>query len=186
MLGKLLKYEWKGTYKIVLILLLVLLGATLFASLGLVGLVKYMSGSSADGGEMGAVFATMFLFMTIGIYFVSVIGISYTLQIYQGVHFYKTMYTDEGYLTHTLPVTANQILFSKTLMAGCWNLIVWFAMGISMVILMASLMFGLAEGMPDIRISDFREVFTEMKRELMESGTMFQIVHLVFSMIFAV
>ena len=37
------------------------------------------------------------------------------------VRFYKNMFTSEGYLTHTLPVTANQHIMVKTVTAVCVN-----------------------------------------------------------------
>ena len=39
------------------------------------------------------------------------------------VRFYKNLYTDEGYLTFTLPVSRKQILLSKTLNAFIWYIL---------------------------------------------------------------
>ena len=37
--------------------------------------------------------------------------------------FYKNLYSDEGYLTHTLPVTRGQLLISKTVSGSVWMLL---------------------------------------------------------------
>ena len=53
------------------------------------------------------------------------------------------MYTDEGYLSHTLPVTANQLFLSKVLVSGAWYLFLTIGIGISVMALVVSLMTGL-------------------------------------------
>ena len=45
------------------------------------------------------------------------------------------MYTDEGYLLHTLPVTKHEILASKILVGGLWVLIIVFSMYLSLFLL---------------------------------------------------
>ncbi len=39
------------------------------------------------------------------------------------VRYYKSLYTDEGYLTLTLPVTRGQLLFSKAFTACVWSIL---------------------------------------------------------------
>ncbi len=39
------------------------------------------------------------------------------------VRYYKSLYTDEGYLTLTLPVTRGQLLFSKAFVACVWSIL---------------------------------------------------------------
>lgn len=40
-----------------------------------------------------------------------------------GYRFYKNMFTDEGYLTFTLPVTVTQNLWTKLLVGGLWQIL---------------------------------------------------------------
>lgn len=47
-------------------------------------------------------------------------------NIYLYIHFYKTKYTDEGYLTFTLPATTHQILLSSILNIIIWSAIITF------------------------------------------------------------
>lgn len=58
--------------------------------------------------------------------------------IYSGYHFYKNVFTDQGYLTNTLPVTPSQLLLSKELAALLWLLIDVVVISISIFILVGS------------------------------------------------
>lgn len=58
--------------------------------------------------------------------------------IYNGYHFYKNVFTDQGYLTNTLPVTPAQLLLSKELVALLWLLIDVVVISISIFILIGS------------------------------------------------
>ena len=44
------------------------------------------------------------------------------------------MFTDEGYLTHTLPVSARQLLLNKVITMSAWNLISLVAVGLSLLL----------------------------------------------------
>ena len=58
--------------------------------------------------------------------------------IYSGYHFHKNVFTDQGYLTNTLPVTPSQLLLSKELAALLWLLIDVVVISISIFILVGS------------------------------------------------
>ena len=77
---------------------------------------------------------------TIVMYVMLLVGVAYGILIYLAVHFYKTMYTAQGYLTHTLPVTKHQILGSKILVGGLWMFMITLGMLLSVVILISSLL----------------------------------------------
>ena len=127
MLGKLIKYEWKNTAKICGSLNLFLVLMTVIACLSFCT-PMWEAVFTGNGFSPMLLLGIMFLIL----YFVSIIGVLYGILIYLGVHFYRTMYSEEGYLTHTLPVTGHQLLVSKILTAVLWYLIV-------MVLLMASI-----------------------------------------------
>ena len=139
MLGKLIKYEWKSVYKIGCILLLTILAVTLLGSI-MLRMPFVTDVFAATGGNGYASDQQMFITlfgMTISfvLYILLLVGTVYGIVIYLGVHFYKTMYTDEGYLTHTLPVTPHQILISKILVGGLWQIIINVTMVLSVVVL---------------------------------------------------
>ncbi len=121
MLRKLIKYEWKHTGRIcgALILFMVLMTV-----LGCLSFCTPMWSGMFANEFSGITPLDVVGFLSLFLYIFAMIGVSYGVMIYLGVHFYKSMYSDEGYLTHTLPVTSHQLLCSKTLVAGLWYLLV--------------------------------------------------------------
>lgn len=55
--------------------------------------------------------------------FLLITGVIFSTQLIIAVRFYKNMFSDEGYLTHTLPVTRGQHLMSKTIAGGIWGIL---------------------------------------------------------------
>lgn len=133
MLGKLLKHEWKSTWKIGAILLGCLAAITLVGCISLRMPFIYNAMSGETGMRFG--FLDFMGMISLVLYILALVGASYALIIYLGVHFYRSMYTDEGYLTHTLPVTVNQILISKILNGVLWTLLIGISIIASVVIL---------------------------------------------------
>lgn len=132
MLGKLIKHEWKNTYKFGLLML----GAVaLITFLGWLAFQTPMWSLESERMSWVDIIGLMTLLM----YVVLLLVVHYGVRIYVGVHFYKTMYTDEGYLLHTLPVTKHQILFSKILVGGLWILIFYLVMYLSYFVLGVSM-----------------------------------------------
>lgn len=137
MLGKLLKHEWKCTWKVGCMMLL---GLVLVSFFGWFSFQAPMWKSMAndtyyDGISMWDLFSIGTLFM----YIIMLIGLNYGIIIYMGVRFYKTMYTDEGYLTHTLPVSKHQILVSKILNSGLWYVLMELGVILSVFVLVFSM-----------------------------------------------
>ena len=126
MLGKLIKNEWKSTYRIGCLMLIVLAGITF---LGWLAFQSPMWQTLADDNyyyraAFGVNILNLVSVFTLILYFIMLAAVSLGIIAYLGVRFYRTMYTDEGYLTHTLPVTEGQILFTKTLVSGIWILVI--------------------------------------------------------------
>ncbi|MBE5883710.1 MAG: hypothetical protein E7291_04760 [Lachnospiraceae bacterium] len=144
MLGKLIKHEWKEISKVggVILLILVIVTAIGGLMLQMPGMSELLEeGNSANAGYMVFIYLTaIFSFM---LYIFMLMGAAYGIFIYLGIRFYKTMYSDRGYLTNTLPATANQLLFSKVLVSGLWFAIVEVAVVASVIAMFASLFSGL-------------------------------------------
>lgn len=143
MLGKLMKYEWKSTWKAGC---LMLLGMLIVTGLGCVVLHMRQFSRWINSGEIngGQALGIMSVFVAILIiYVVMLLAATWGMLIYLGMRFYRSMYTDEGYLTHTLPVTTNQLFLSKVIVSGAWYLIVEVGIGISVMALVISMMTGL-------------------------------------------
>lgn len=137
MLGKLFKHEWKGTCKVGCLMLILIVGVTFFGWLAFQ--TPMWQALSNDSYYSGISTLDILSIVTLMLYVFMLIGTTYGMIIYLGVHFYKTMYTDEGYLTHTLPVTKHKLLVSKILVSGIWYLIVTIGVMVSVFVLMASL-----------------------------------------------
>lgn len=113
MLGKLMKYEWKATWKLLLSANLVTLVMAVLAW-ALENVVKY----SAEYSIVDFM-QTIVLFT----FFISVLAVSVGTVIYLIHRFYTSTYGDQGYLLHTLPVDTHHIIIAKVLVSTIWVLI---------------------------------------------------------------
>ncbi len=82
--------------------------------------------------------------MLIMMFYVAMIGVSLGIVIYLAVRYFKNMFTDEGYLTHTLPVTSRQLLISKVMIMSVWELLSSIGVLFSMVVFGGVAVFSLA------------------------------------------
>ena len=157
MLGKLIKHEWKSVYKVGSVLLLVIFAVTLVGYIGL--RTPVMSDLFADESRLTEMQSVLVGFASISsflIYVLLLVGAMYGIVIYMGVHFYKTMYTDEGYLAHTLPVKTHQLLGSKVIVSGIWVFLINAALCASVVVLAIGLLQGVMDGIQvDISWNEF-------------------------------
>lgn len=165
MLGKLMKYEWKSISKIGCLLLAVMAGITLLA-------VIYIFSPLFQGIIMGmddlepwmALLALGLFLAAVFLYVMTVVGAGYVLMLYLGIRFYKTMYSDQGYLTHTLPVTPSQLLNSKLFVGMVWLLLLGIAAFVSAFISAVAMIFSVlqATGQSEEAVEFFRELPVEL------------------------
>lgn len=137
MLGKLIKHEWKSTYKFPLILnifigILTLIGCLSFHA------PFWRQLLTADTLPSFSFFDFLSIVFLI-VYYVAIIVASFGITIYFAIRYFKTMYTDEGYLTHTLPVSAKQLVLSKAIISIIWHLINVIIVFASMYVLIYSM-----------------------------------------------
>lgn len=128
MLGKLMKYEWQATWKLLLPANLLIVVMTFFACMAIrlnFGEIKN------DGIVFGAV---MILVTYVGSMFVVMIGTA----IYLIYRFYTSTYGDQGYLLHTLPVDKHHIVIAKVTVSTAWVLFSSFLMYLSILFIFAS------------------------------------------------
>ncbi|MBO5112212.1 MAG: hypothetical protein J6C12_02550 [Lachnospiraceae bacterium] len=155
MLGKLLKHEWREIWKIPAILLGILLVVSVFAGSTFFAPVW-------DSELSGLGILAMLVWM---LYYFAIIGVSIGVTLYLAIHFYKTMFTDEGYLTHTLPVTSHELLLSKILPMMAWQMLATVAILISVAIFGSMAILALhSDGLT------FREVYRQIFEVLAEEG----------------
>ncbi|HAE91452.1 MAG TPA: hypothetical protein DCG60_02230 [Tissierella sp.] len=131
---KYMKYEIKGSYKIILGIIAMVLIASTIIQVNISGQIKL---DSADSANTINGFGTFMLVVSI-----SVIFGAFLTAFFQIIgSFRKELYEDRGYLTFTLPLTGNEILGAKLLVAITWFLV----LGISIVaynLLLGALLYG--------------------------------------------
>ncbi len=121
MLGKLIKHEFKAVNRLMIPLHLALI------LVSIIGRFYIQYGVLSDAGQT---FMSQNLWFTIingslaGMYVVALIAISIVTHLYlQILRPRKTLFTDEGYLTHTLPVSAADHIWSKLIVAFVWSVL---------------------------------------------------------------
>ncbi len=168
MLGKLMKYEWKNVYKFGSIMILTVLVMT---TIGYFFLSSSVVGDFFAGDVVLSDTENLVLVLTsvssLLVYYLVLIGALYGILIYMGVRFYKTMYTDQGYLTNTLPVTPGKILTSKILVSGSWVFLSYMAVYVSIAVLLIGLVQGMTGGVSaDISFAEFWEAIILLYEEI--------------------
>lgn len=126
MFAKLLKMEFRSTWNVLGILCLSLVGAGLLGGLA----IRHLEGASAPKQWLEVL---CMLAVIAAVLFFAVCGAG--ALIVQIVRFYRSRFTDEGYLTFTLPVTTHQVLLSSFVTSAV-NLIAVAAVGAVGLILM--------------------------------------------------
>ena len=159
-----MKYEWKNIWKAGTLMLLGMLVVTVIGCV-----VLRMPGGVVtgllDNNDINATqswFVLSSFVATLILYVVMLLASTWGMLIFLGIRFYRSMYTDEGYLSHTLPVTANQLFLSKILVSGVWYLFITIGIGISVVALVVSLMTGL------LNIGELSSVLTQYNGNIWE------------------
>lgn len=92
----------------------IFIASTLISTIGLSTDVM-----QADIDSMPLVIQLLF-FAVMMLYILSMFALFLVTFVYMCIHFYKTMYSDQGYLTHTLPVKPMAIFNVKLTTAWVW------------------------------------------------------------------
>lgn len=175
MLGKLFKFEWKDTYLVgtvfsIVVLILSLIGALVFQT----DIWEVDFGSRA--AESLVATTLMFYFVSYGFGIGAMILV---MRYYFFWRYYKNLFTDQGYLMNTLPVTANQLLRAKLFVALIWQYITWLVVGLAVFILA----FGFVSGIEAVSLGEIVEAFREVFREIYSDITVEEIPFLVSMML---
>lgn len=143
MLGKVMKYEWRSTWKVNTLLLGLLAGAML-----LVGFFLMMPLDHFDEDIV------LFLVMTMVLLFYAALLCCGTgIPLYLTIRYYKSMYSNEGYLTHTLPLTVNQLYLGKLILFMIWNVMVQIVSSVSIGWCILAIVYQGTDG--EFRLMDF-------------------------------
>ena len=132
MFRKLLKYDMQAIFKVWWIVAVITLGASV---LGGIGFRLVMESTSETSNN-----PLLVLMMLGGIIFfiISVIALAASFILTEIMIFwryYKNFFSDEGYLTFTLPVSRQQLFLSKTVNAMIWSILHAIVVGIGFIIM---------------------------------------------------
>ena len=126
MLGKLFKHQMKSVSKVLIII---------HAALLLLGLFLGITAPNfAESSEFFNAYEFIFVFAMV-LYIFLLAGVLMATYILLGIRFYRNMFTDEGYLTHTLPVKTGTLMFSHILTFTVWYVISMIVMFLSIALL---------------------------------------------------
>lgn len=128
MIGKLVKYEFKHTSKTMFTTWAVLVVATLMGS---IALHRLDQGNTSDAN-----FSVIISGIILVLYVIALISIYCVDFIYLCYHYHKTMYSSQGYLTHTLPVSPAATFSVKILALFVWMLASSVLLAVSVLILL--------------------------------------------------
>ncbi len=157
MLKKLIAHEWKDTWIVGtvccgVLVVLSLIGAIIFGMDAWTNVGKMSDTMQAWAGiSMGLYMVLLYL---------GVFASAMVVAWYFFYRYYKHLFTDQGYLMQTLPVTSRDLILSKLIVAVIWQYLISIAIGISMIILFGSMFSTLGD------FTDIGKLFSEIAAEL--------------------
>ncbi|MCR5755551.1 MAG: hypothetical protein K6G30_12170 [Acetatifactor sp.] len=172
MLKKIMKYEWKNTAKLGRVLLLAILIVTVLGAIVLQTPMFYRLFDEANGMNVINLMTLMMGGFSFVFYVILLLGAMYGMLVFVGIHFFKTMYGSEGYLSNTLPVSSHNLLFGKVFVSGVWLLLMEAVAMMSGAVLLLSLGWGLVHGdNPDMSLWQFMREAVQAFVTLVKEGT---------------
>lgn len=158
MTGKLIKYEFRSSIKLMaLIWAAIIVSSVLFSLCGNSFQVVLIDGSDPQAAGL---FGEIVTFITGFTYFMSILAMIVITLVLIVIRFYKGLFGSEGYLMNTLPVKPWQLITSKGIVAA-----VLVIAGVAVSIISVMILAGLS-GISDITEA-FREISAVMKAEPM-------------------
>lgn len=166
MLNKLIRYEWKAVSGMNVLLAAISAGVCLLGMLYLQTPMwkELVSGGSSPYGYAGftKIFGVLAGMGAMFIYVVMLSGVMFAQMIYFGVRYYGSMFSDQGYLTHTLPVKPEELLISKVFTAGGWTLL----LNLLLIVLSCILIIAGVCGAVDATFTEVWEELGEVFRDI--------------------
>ncbi len=159
MLKKLYKYDWKSVSMLLLVLHGVLLAYSIIGRLAIAIAENFSSGAGTDIDTPASLSTTIFGMGAVAyilIYAIFIVGIVLATILYLAVRMQKSLFSDEGYLTNTLPVSSDKLLWSKILVFWTWSAINFLCVALSILILVSY-----PDTMQDI-VNGFQTFFTSL------------------------
>ena len=125
MLSKSIRYEWRASVRGML---------PLYLAMALLAVMSNFAQKYLDAGSDIKIIntlsvITMMLFF-VGLFVISISGIVLTVQ-----RFYRSFFSDEGYLTMTLPLSTHKLILSRLIVSVIWYALSFFACVLSVFIM---------------------------------------------------
>lgn len=139
MFGKSLKYEFRAVSRVVTPILVALLVVSLLMSIGFVIDGRLLSHDEASRYEIPVYAFEAFLGFG---FFGLMVALSVTVFVMMFRRFYTSFFTDEGYLTFTLPVSVDCHLMTKIVSMVIWQILSSLAMLLAVLILLGGFELG--------------------------------------------
>ena len=114
MLGKIIKYDMKAMNRFLIIIHAFLLIYAFFIRILITGRL-----TANNVHNLGNTYF-LILGLTVSFGIILLTCVAFATSIIIAVHFYKSTYSDEGYLTHTLPVKKGTLLIAKVIAGTIW------------------------------------------------------------------
>lgn len=127
MLRKLYKYDLKSVSLLLVILHAVLLVYTVIGRIGIFIAERAQAFVSPEASRLWGIAGAFYI---VG-FILFILAIVIATVVYLAVRIQKNLFSDEGYLTHTLPVKPTQILWSKVFVIWTWSVIEFICVMIS-------------------------------------------------------
>lgn len=153
MLKKLFVHEWRSFWKVPAAMCLF---ALVYA---LVGALTFQTDLWNNDYRLVRL---VLVFGSIG-YFILLIAPAIILSIYTALRFYRNLFTDEGYLMHTLPVKKWELITAKGLVAVIWNVITTITTLLS--VLLVILLISMSSRYGGVTWADLTESFAQFFHE---------------------
>ncbi len=110
MLKKLLKYEFLSTARV----FLPFYGALLIMS--------FLARLTVWNYDETSQWMNLVMGISVSLYIIAIVAVMVLTTVVTVVRYYRNLYGDEGYLMQTLPVTADQLIWSKLIVSVVWHL----------------------------------------------------------------
>lgn len=173
MLKKLFKHEWKSFWKVPTTINVCLVILTIIGIISMVSPFWTLDYEIMDTLMISAVM----------IYYVAILAGSIAVMVYIAIRYYKSIYTDEGYLTNTLPVTPRQIILSKAFVSYIWSLITSIVITISVLVLLYFALLSYADINIIHELAELWEEFTTLTDAALKSDVILLFVAIILSLL---
>lgn len=116
MLGKLIRHEFRATWKVLLLMDAVLLCVGIFGFFVLSTVANLNKRNNDD--YIGVIVTSYFLWFVL--YMLAIFAANLGTLIFLTIRYYRNLYSAEGYLTFTLPVETKDLLHAKMINGYIW------------------------------------------------------------------